>query len=427
MQSVKSLWMVNRADKSQAPETTLVGIDIGSGKIAVLVAELAETGDLTLLSATETPARGVRQGVITNIETATAALGEALRRAESASGQRIAAAFFSLGGRRLRGQNLSSATAISPGGREITRDDIGRAIGAARATLPADEKRETLHVIPRRYTVDDLEGVHNPIGMSGFELGVEAHMVTASRASAQNLLRCAQGVGVEVEDVVAAPLAVGEGIVGRRNDGLSVAVADLGAETLDLAIYDEGAICRSECLPVGGDDVTRDLALELRLSLEVAEQLKRRFGACAPSQVADDDLIELDPFGFPNELLPRRLLAELIQRRASAFADALRGPLAEARRAGVRPATLLLTGGGAKLAGLDDFLAEQLQTPTQIANPRGLHGVPATLDRPTLAVATGLALWGARQWRRTGTPTETQGRWPRLLQQMRARVFSSLL
>ncbi|MEO7001449.1 MAG: cell division protein FtsA [Ktedonobacterales bacterium] len=424
---MKSLWVGKQSHNTiTMPETLLAGVDIGSGKIAILVAELAENGDLTLLSATETPAHGVRQGVIANIETATAALGEALERAESASGQRISSAFFSLGGRRLRSQNLAGATAITPSGREIARDDIGRAIGAARAALPQDEKHETLHVIPRRYTVDDLEGVHNPIGMSGFELGVEAHMVTTSRASVQNLMRCAQGTRLEVEDIVAAPLAAGEGIVGRRNDGLSVAVADLGAETLNLAVYADGAIWRSECLPVGGEDVTRELALELRLSVEVAEQLKRRFGSCDPLQIAEDDLIELDPIGFSNELLPRRLLAELIQRRVGDFAEALRGPLAEARRAGVRPATLLLTGGGAELVGIDDFLAERLQMPSQIARPRGLHGMSAALDRPAFAVATGLLLWGARQWRRTGASAEMPAKLPRLLQRVRTKVFTGL-
>jgi len=407
---------------------TIVGLDVGSSVITALIAAIEPDGALSFVAGAETPARGVRGGVIANVEAATAAIAAALDHVEDISGQRIGAAYLSLGGAHLSSRNAvgyaplaaddAAAQTRQPGARagranagaaqaptalrEVTRADIGRAIAAARLALPADARRETLHVIPRAYAVDDAVGVRNPLGMLGYELGVEIHTVNGAGGACQNLIKCAWGAHIEPVDLVAAPVAASEGALGplaTRSEALTTAIADIGAETTDLALYADGALWRCLTLPVGAASVTRDIASDLRLPIEVAETLKRQYGHADARQIADDDLIELEPLTGCDELTPRRLLAEIVEARTRELADALREPLLAAHRADVWPDALLLTGGGAQLAGLADLLTDDLRLPTQVATPQGVRGLPAALAGPSFAVATGLVAWGARQSR----------------------------
>lgn len=415
------------------PLRTIVGLDVGSSVITTLIAAVEADGGLAFVAGAETPSRGVRGGVIANVEAATAAISAALDHIEDISGQRIGAAYLSLGGGHQSSRNAVGyaplyatddfGQASQPGARrgrahavpphapteprEVTRADIARAIAAARLAIPADERRETLHVIPRAYAVDDVVGVRNPLGMVGFELGVEIHVVSGAGGACQNLIKCARGARIEPMDLVAGPVAASEGVLGplgARSEALTVAIADIGAETTDLALYADGTLWRSLTLPVGAASVTRDIASDLRLPIEVAEALKRQYGHADARQIADDDLIELDPFTGRDELTPRRLLAEIVEARVRELADALRQPLLAAHRADVWPETLLLTGGGAQLSGLADLLTDDLHIPTQVTLPQGVRGLPAELTQPSFAVATGLVVWSARHWRqRTAT------------------------
>jgi cell division protein FtsA len=250
--------------------------------------------------------------------------------------------------------------------------------------------------------VDDVVGVRNPLGMLGYQLGVEIHVVSGAGGACQNLIRCARGARIEPVDLVAGAVAASESVLGPlagRDEALKIAIADIGAETTDLALYADGTLWRSLALPVGAASATRDIASDLRLPIQVAEALKRQYGHADARQITDDDLIELQPFTGRDELTPRRLLAEIVEARMRELADALREPLLAAHRADVWPDALLLTGGGAQLAGLADLLADDLRIPTQVASPQGIRGLPAELAQPSFAVATGLVAWGARQWR----------------------------
>ncbi|HUY77880.1 MAG TPA: cell division protein FtsA [Ktedonobacterales bacterium] len=443
--------------RRREPLRTIVGLDVGSSVITTLIAAVEADGGLAFVAGAETPSRGVRGGVIANVEAATAAIAAALDHIEDISGQRVGAAYLSLGGAHQGSRNAvgyaplyaQDDVAGQPGhfgarrgrahaeppqaptaAREVTRANIAQAIAAARLTIPADERRETLHVIPRAYAVDDVVGVRNPLGMVGFELGVEIHVVSGAGGACQNLIKCARGARIEPVDLVAGPVAASEGILGplaSRSEALTVAIADIGAETTDLALYADGTLWRSLTLPVGAASVTRDIASDLRLPFEVAEALKRQYGHADARQIAEDDLIELQPLTGRDELTPRRLLAEIVEARVRELADALREPLLAAHRADVWPETLLLTGGGAQLSGLADLLTDDLHIPTQVTLPQGVRGLPAELAQPGFAVATGLVVWSARQWRqRTATAPRSATRQTLLPQVSRfSRAVSS--
>ncbi len=422
--------------RHREPLPTIVGLDVGSSVITTLIADIEPDGALSFVAGAETPSRGVRGGVIANAEAATTAIAAALDHIEDISGQRIGAAYLSLGGVHQsslntvgyvplgpqddarwesepgaqRGRANANRAGASAEAREVTRADIARAIAVARRTLPADPRRETLHVIPRAYAVDDVAPVRNPLGMVGYELGVEIHVVSGADGACQNLIRCARGARIEPVDLVAGAVAASEGVLGPlagRDEALTIAIADIGAETTDLALYADGTLWRSLALPVGAASATRDIASDLRLPIKVAEALKRQYGHADARQIGADDLIELQPFTGRDELTPRRLLAEIIEARMRELADALREPLLAARRAEVWPDALLLTGGGARLAGLADLFTDDLRVPTQVAMPQGVHGLPVELAQPSFAVATGLAVWGARQWRRRAATAAT--------------------
>ncbi|HLY30358.1 MAG TPA: cell division protein FtsA [Ktedonobacterales bacterium] len=391
----------------------IAGLDIGTSKIATLIATIEADGGLVFVAGSETPAHGLRGGVVTNIEAAITSIGKALDAIEDLSGQRITAAYLSIGGAHLHSQNYvgfvslnadaqDGRTASDPTPGEVTRSDIAQAIAAARAGLPVDERRETLHVIPRAYAVDDIVGVRNPLGLFGFELGVETHIVTGATAACQNLLRCVRAAGVEPVDLIAAPLAASEGVLGvagAHGETDAIAIADIGAETTELAIYADGAIWRTLSLPIGGAAITQGISAELRLAEDIAEALKRRYGASVGWKVPEDELIDLRPYTQHDELLPGHLLAEIIETRARDLAAALYAPLRDARQADVYPQWLALTGGGASLYGLADFLADDLRIPTYVALPADIDALPDDLAHPGFATVAGVVAWGARQWR----------------------------
>ncbi len=308
----------------------------------------------------------------------------------------------------MRGQNLRGMTGIvSPGG-SVTRTDLAHAIGAARATLRLDDNEELVHLLPRNYLLDGQDGIRNPLGMSGLELAVEAHAVTGATATIDNLVRATRKAQIVPDDLVATPLAAVEAVVGRFGEAPSIAVAEIGAETIGLALLNDGAICHSQVLPVGGASITREIALALRLPLHAADVLKCQYGQCDPRRLPDDDLVDLRPLTQIDELLSRRLLAEIIHGRAVELAEALRPPITAALRAGLRPVALVVTGGGAELAGFDQLLMEVLGLPIYQGVPAGIRGLPPTLERPSFAVAAGLVLWGARQNRGAGETTATR-------------------
>jgi cell division protein FtsA len=378
-------------------EALMVGLDLGSQNIKALMAVVEPDGALTYIAGGEFPSEGIREGMVSAPERANAALVDALAALEDASGSRIMSAFVSVGGSRVRSQTTHATTTVQRPDQEISLREVERVIGAARMAGTPDDRSEQLHVIPRGYHIDGVGGIPNPVGMVGFELAVDTCVVSAPLVVTQNLVRLLNAVEIGPDDLIASPLAAGESVRAQGERGLPVAVADIGAQTTGLSIYAEGAIWQCDCLPLGGDAITRQMAHKLRLPFEVAETLKRRYATCLPGEVADDDLIEMEPVSGSDELLPAKVVAEAAADGAQDLVTAVLSQIQRAQRQGIRPALLLLTGGGAELGGLDSLLAGAVRTPTEVVRPAGLIGAPPPLTRPAFAVATGLLRLGARQ------------------------------
>ena len=374
-------------------ERVIVGIDVGTTNICVLVGELDRDGKLNIVGVGTCPSQGLRRGVVVNIEETVTSIAAALDRAERLSGKKITTAYVGIAGSHIASENSKGFVAISPSHRDIIQNDISRAIEVARAiAIPAN--REVIHVIPRGYVVDGQEGIKNPIGMSGFRLEVETHIITGAVSSIHNLIKCVHKARVEIEDLVLEPLASSEAVLVDGETDLGVALVDIGGGTTDIAVFSDGAIWQTVVLPIGGNLITSDIAIGLRLPFGVAEELKVTYGHCDPSTIADDDMIELSQF-MPDcdDLVPRKLLAEIIQARVEELFEMVHEEIRKSGYDGLLPAGLVLTGGTAELPGIQSLAGQILDLPTRIGSPLGLHGLSDSISRPAYATAVGLLQW----------------------------------
>ena len=374
-------------------ERVIVGIDVGTTKICALVGELDRDGKMNIVGVGTCPSQGLRRGVVVNIEETVTSIAAALDRAERLSGKKITTAYVGIAGSHIASENSKGFVAISPSHRDIVQNDISRAIEVARAiAIPAN--REVIHVIPRGYVVDGQEGIKNPIGMSGFRLEVETHIITGSVSSIHNLIKCVQKARVEIEDLVLEPLASSEAVLADGETELGVALVDIGGGTTDIAVFSDGAIWQTVVLPIGGNLITSDVAIGLRLPFGVAEELKVTYGHCDPSTISDDDMIDLAHF-IPNcdDLVPRKLLAEIIQARVEELFEMVHEEIRKSGYDGLLPAGMVLTGGTAELPGIQGVAGQILDLPTRIGSPLGLHGLADSISRPAYATAVGLLQW----------------------------------
>ncbi len=263
-------------------EAVLVGIDVGTSKVCALIGEVSRDGRLTIMGHGTVPASGLKKGVVINIDQTVRSIADAVERAERLSGWKIDRAFVGVGGQHVESLNSPGQVAVTAHHREVTREDVNRAIEVARAvSIPSN--REVLHVERRGFTVDGQEGVKDPLGMSALRLEVETHIVTASATAVQNLSKCVAAAGVKIDELVADSLASAEAVLSETEKELGVAVADIGAGTIDLALFQEGSPFHTRVLPVGGNNVTNDVAIGLKTSLQVAEELKIRHGTARPA------------------------------------------------------------------------------------------------------------------------------------------------
>ena len=377
-------------------ERVIVGIDVGTTKICVLVGAVDRDGKLNIVGVGTCPSQGLRRGVVVNIEETVTSIAAALDRAERLSGKKITTAYVGIAGSHIESENSKGFVAISPSHRDIVQNDISRAIEVARA-IPLPANREVIHVIPRGYIVDGQEGIKNPIGMSGFRLEVETHIITGAMSSIRNLIRCVHKTQVEIEDLILEPLASSEAVLADGETDLGVALVDIGGGTTDVAVFSDGAIWHTVVLPIGGNLITSDIAIGLRLPLGVAEELKITYGHCDPASIAEDDMIDLAQF-MPdcNDLVPRKLLAEIIQARVEELFTMVHEEIKKSGYDGLLPAGLVVTGGTAELPGILDLAGQTLDLPARIGVPMGMHGLADSISRPAYATAVGLLLWGLR-------------------------------
>lgn len=377
-------------------EHLVVGLDVGTSHVTT-VAGVVEADDmLTIIDGGRVQTAGVRQGVIVNMQEATATIERAIFEVEERTGRRVTAVCVGMSGRSLTSQNARGTYTITPLGREITSLDVQNAITAAQTHVVVDATSEILHEIPRAYMVDGQTGVQDPHGMAGVELDVEVHYVLGTSTVLQNLMKCVRDARVTAEMAVAAPLAAGEAVRGAHADAQCLAVINIGAETTTLAIYVNDSIWLSKVLPIGGADISRELGAQLKLPLSAAEQLKVQHGHCDPHAIEPYGLVDLPPSVGIDALVPRAEIVRIIHDGASLLGEELYHHFQQARAVGVEPEIVVLTGGGANLPGLDTLLMQMLEAPVALGVPTGMRNSLQLIEHPEYVTAAGLALWQAR-------------------------------
>ncbi|MCA0353452.1 MAG: cell division protein FtsA [Chloroflexi bacterium] len=377
---------------------TIVGIDVGTTKICTLVAEVHDTGKVNILGVGLTPSKGLDRGVVVNIDEAVSAIATSVEKAERLSGYRIGTAFVGIAGRHISSVNSRGVVAISRPDHEISRTDVARAVEAAQA-IAIPTQREVIHVIPRAYIVDGHEGIRDPVGMAGYRLEVETHIVTGEVMAIQNLIKSVERAGVGIDDLVLQPLASGEAVLSEEDKSRGVVLVDIGGGTTDIAIFIGGGIWHTVVLPIGGAHFTNDLVYVLHTPHNTAEYLKLRYGKVTDidSHDPDDDLIDTDGFSpGEHQQVSRIELNEILQARAEQLIDMIGNEIRRSGYEGLLPAGIVLTGGSAQLPGLDEMARQLLGMPVRIGIPTNLTGLAEAIDAPPYATAVGLVRWGLR-------------------------------
>ncbi|MGH7869301.1 MAG: cell division protein FtsA [Candidatus Dormibacteraceae bacterium] len=375
----------------------IAGLDLGTSRVVFVIAEADEYGQVSVCGVGEAACEGLRKGMVVNIERTVHAIREAIVTGERMAGVSADSCVVSLGGSQIRSQNSHGVVAVAGPEGEIGHQDIQRAVDAARAvSVPND--RQVIHVLPRAFTVDGQEGVKEAVGMTGRRLEVEAHIVTSSRTSVQNVIKCVNQAGLEVDDVVAQGLASGEGVVSANEIDLGVCLIDIGAGTTDVAVYNEGSVLHLTVLPLGGNHVTNDIAIGLRTTLADAEMLKLNYGHTLPQTIAVEEKIEVRQVGGDRlQPTPRRRLAEIIGPRMGEIFQLARDEVRASGYEGLLPAGVVVTGGGARMMGAADAAqAVFADSAVRLGLPMGVGGLADRASGPSNAVAVGLVKWSAR-------------------------------
>ena len=403
---------------------TIVGIDIGTTKVCTLVGEVNDDARLRIIGVGLAPSRGLRKGVVVNVNEATESIRASVQKAERISGYQIGSALVAVGGGHISAINSRGVVGISRGQRGITQSDIERALDAARA-IAIPHNREIIHTIPRGYMVDGQEGVRDPLGMQGIRLEVEAHIVTGASTSVSNLVKCVRDAEVEIDDLILQPLASGEAVLKESEQEMGVVLADIGGGTTDVGIFMEGSIWHTVILGTGGEYLTRDVAVGLRTPRPTAEDLKIRYGHAVPASLGEDELIEITSFGDGSRQSVSRLrLAEIIEARAEEIITLVMREVKRSGYDGLLAAGLVLCGGSAELAGLKDLSSNLLGLPVRIGAPHDLQGLTDVLESPAYATSVGLLLWGIRHSQTSetasGHPHAAGAFWERVRDWLRA-------
>jgi cell division protein FtsA len=387
----------------------VVGLDVGTTKVCCVIAEPNAGGGVDVAGVGAAPSRGLRKGVVVNVEATVEAIRQAVSEAERTAGTEVSGVYVGVAGGHVRGLNSRGVVPVSGKEREVTALDVQRAVEAARAiNLPPD--REVLHVLPQTFTVDGQDGVREPVGMAGVRLEVEVHVVTAAVSSLHNVIRSVNRAGLTVHDVVLEPLASAEAVLFADEKELGVILVDIGGGTTDVALFRDGAVWHTAILPIGGDHISHDLAVGLRTPAAEAEELKRRHGCALAALVSPSETVEVPSVGGrrPRQL-PRQVLAEIIQPRVEEiFALVAR----EVTRAGFREAAtagVVVTGGTAILEGVPEVAEAVFQLPVRRGLPETVGGLADAVKSPIYATGVGLALYGARRHVQGPAPAPTGG------------------
>ncbi|XXS92028.1 cell division protein FtsA [Sorangium sp. So ce362] len=375
-------------------ETTeiVVGLDIGTTKVSAVVGEIDADG-ITILGVGNVPCRGLRKGVVSNIDWTVRAIAEAIEAAQTMAGVEIRTVYAGVAGSHIRCQQSDGVAAVSGG--EVTRLDVERVLEGARA-IPVDADRQIMHVLPREFMVDNQDGIRDPVGMSGVRLGVKVNLITAATSCVQNVVRCAERCGLTVADVVLEPLASAEAVLSEDEKEIGVVIIDIGGGTTDLLLYVDGGIAHASVIPAGGNNVTADIAAGLRTPMGEAERLKRNVGCALGRMVGDEEEIEVPGVGghLPRKA-SRRVLSDIIEPRVEEIFAVVRKRIEDTGMLEQLSAGAVLTGGGVLMEGMTEFAEEILGMPVRLGVPVGVRGITQLVAGPQYATGVGLVQYGA--------------------------------
>ena len=379
----------------------VVGLDIGTSKVVAIVGELSEEGRLEVIGIGTHPSRGLKKGVVVNIESTVQSIQRAVEEAELMAGCDIHSVYTGIAGSHIRSLNSHGIVAIRD--KEVTAGDVDRVIDAARAVaIPADQKM--LHILPQEFVIDNQEGIREPIGMFGVRLEAKVHMVTGADSAAQNIVKCVQRCGLQVVDMVLEQLASSYSVLSEDEKDLGVCLVDIGGGTTDIAVFSGGAIQHTAVIPIAGDQVTNDIAVSMRTPTPHAEEIKIKY-ACALSQLANpDETIEVPSVGDrPPRRLARQTLAEIVEPRYEELFTLI---AEELRRSGFEEliaAGIVITGGSSKMEGAVELAEEVFHAPVRLGIPQHVEGLADVVRNPIHATGVGLLIYGKENLVAKGT------------------------
>ena len=385
----------------------VVGLDIGTTKICCIIGEIGHDNQVDIIGLGQYPSRGLRKGVVVNIDGTVESIKNAVEEAELMAGCEIDSVFVGIAGGHIN--SLNSHGIIAAQGREITQKDVDRVIDAAKAiAIPLD--REVIHVLPQEYIVDSQDGIKTPLGMSGIRLEAKVHIVTAAVTSAQNIVRCVNKAGLSVRDIVLEQLASSESVLSSDEKELGVAMIDIGGGTSDLAIFYQESIKHTSVLTIAGAQMTNDIAIGLRTPNQEAEKIKHAYGCALSALVGEDETLEVPSVGGREiRTVSRQILSEILEARAREMFEMLNHEINVSGFRDIVSSGIVLTGGAASLQGMGELAEEIFQLPVRVGAPANLGGLVDVVGSPMYATSTGLIQYGMKSLK-AGTTHELQGR-----------------
>lgn len=387
----------------------IAGLDIGTTKVAALIADVTDDMRLDIIGVGVAPSRGLRKGTVVDIEQATESIAHAVEQAEHVAGRQIESVLVGVTGEHLRSLNSKGMIAITSPTREISREDVERVMESSR-TVVLTPDREIIHAIPRGYVVDGQNGIRQPVGMSGSRLEVETHIIHGSSAFLQNVVKCVQRAQLQVQAIVVEPIATAEAVLTEAERTLGVALADIGGGTTDVAVFTDGEIYYTGVIPIGGNHVTNDISVGLRTPPEESERIKLRYASALKRLVGEDELVPHRPMGSTEERkVPARVLAEIVEPRMRELFELIYAEIEKSGTAGMLPGGLVLSGGGSLMRGVVELAREVTDMPVRIGKPMNVGGLADQVESPIFATGVGLLLYGLKH-----TYSVSDGRRPSL-------------
>lgn len=373
----------------------ITGIDVGTSKVSTIIASISSDNKIPVVGVSTTPSKGMKKGVVVDIDEAVEAIAESLEEAERMAGYSVSSAFVSVDGKHISSLNSHGVVAVGGEGAEITEADVERVTEAARAvSLPSS--REIIHVLPRGFTVDSQDGIKDPVGMSGVRMEVETNIVSGSTTVMRNLVKCVQHVGVDVEDLVFCGLASSEAVLSETEKELGCISVDIGSETTQILIFTNGNPAYASVIPYGGQSITNDLAVGLRISLEDAEKIKAKFSDGSLKESKDKkDEVDISELGLEIQSVPLSFVRNIIEARLTEIVSMIGLEIKNSSQQGNLPAGLVITGGAVQTLGLKDVVKKHLRLPVRIGYPTGVSGLIDEVSTPSHATAIGLVIYGS--------------------------------